>query len=99
MTAACADAKSWMIGKYDTDNVAALRRLVANGAELRPFSREILDACYKAAQEYYAELSQKNPKWKAIYDPWKQFLDDEIQWFRLNELSFDSYMATSLKKS
>ena len=54
---------------------------------------------YKATQEYYAELSQKNPKWKAIYEPWKQFLDDEIQWFRLNELSFDAYMATSLKKS
>lgn len=88
-----------MIGKYDTDNVAALRKLVANGAELRPFSREILDAAYKAAQEYYAELSQKNSKWKTVYDPWRKFLDDEIQWFRLDELSFDAYMATTLKKT
>ncbi len=99
VTAACADAKSWMIGKYDADNVTALRKLVANGAELRPFSREILDASYKAAQEYYAELSQKNPKWKAVYDPWRKFLDDEIQWFRLNEFSFDAFMATTLNKS
>jgi TRAP-type mannitol/chloroaromatic compound transport system substrate-binding protein len=99
LAAACAEAESWMIGKYDTDNVGALRKLVASGAELRPFSREIHDACYKATQEYYAELSQKNPQWKSVYDPWRKFLDDEIQWFRLDEFSFDAYMATTLKKT
>ena len=87
-----------MLSKYDTDNVAALRRLVANGAQLRPFSKEILDACYKAAQEFYDETSAKNPKWKAIYEPWKKFLDDEHQWFRVNEQRFDNYML-SVKKS
>src|SRR3954447_22337102 len=99
VTGAAADTYQWMLGKYDTDNVAALRRLVANGTELRAFPRDTLDAAYKATLDYYAELSQKNPKWKTIYEPWKQFLDNEIQWFRLNELSFDAYMATSLKKS
>src|SRR6267378_6210614 len=34
--------------RYDARNPAALKRLVANGAQLRPFSKEILDACYKA---------------------------------------------------
>jgi TRAP-type mannitol/chloroaromatic compound transport system substrate-binding protein len=94
VTAACAEADTWTLAKYDTDNVAALRRLVANGAELRPFSREILDACYKAAQELYAENAAKNPKWKTIYDPWKKFLDDEHLWFRVNEQQFDNYMLS-----
>src|SRR5438874_1519190 len=40
LTAACADAEGWMIGKYDTDNVAAMRRLIAGGAQLRSFSKE-----------------------------------------------------------
>ena len=53
-----------MVGKYDTDNVAALRRLVAAGTELRPFSREILEAAYKASQEVYADFTAKNPKCK-----------------------------------
>jgi len=97
LTAACAEAESWMLGKYDTDNVAALRRLVANGTQLRAFSKEILDACYSATQEVYADLSAKNPKWKAIYEPWKKFLDDETQWFRVVEQSFDNYMMS--KKS
>ena len=88
LTAACAEAESWMLGKYDTDNVAAMRRLIANGTQLRPFSREILDACYKATQEFYAENSANNPKWKAIYEPWKKFLDDEHQWFRVAEQQF-----------
>jgi TRAP-type mannitol/chloroaromatic compound transport system substrate-binding protein len=92
LAAACADAESWMIGKYDTDNVAAMRRLIANGTQLRSFSKEILDACYKATQEVYADLSAKNPKWKAIYEPWKKFLDDEHQWFRVAEQTFDNFM-------
>jgi TRAP-type mannitol/chloroaromatic compound transport system substrate-binding protein len=94
LTAACAEANGWMQGKYDADNVAAMRRLIANGAQLRPFSKEILDACYKATQEVYAELSAKNPKWKAIYEPWKKFLDDEHQWFRVAEQPFDNYMMS-----
>ncbi|MGD9617062.1 MAG: TRAP transporter substrate-binding protein [Alphaproteobacteria bacterium] len=97
VTGAAADTYLWMLGKYDTDNVAALRRLVANGTELRAFPREILEAAYKASQDYYAELSQQNPKWKAIYEPWKQFLDNEVQWFRLNEFAYDAFMATARK--
>src|SRR5829696_8191055 len=98
VTSAAADTYQWMLGKYDTENVAALRRLVAAGSELRPFSREILDAAYKASQEVYNEFSAKNPKWKAVYEPWKKFMDDQHQWFRINELQFDTYMMT-VKKS
>lgn len=94
LTAACAEAQSWMIGKYDADNVAAMRRLIANGTQLRPYSKQILDACYKAAQELYAEYSAKNPKWKAVYEPWKKFLEDEHQWFRVAEQNFDNYMLS-----
>ncbi|MGH1573535.1 TRAP transporter substrate-binding protein [Methylobacterium sp. P31] len=94
LTSACAEASAWMLGKYDTDNVAALRRLVAKGTQLRPFSKEILDAAYKAAQEFYAETSVKNPKWKTIYDPWRKFLEDEHQWFQVAEHQFDTYMLS-----
>jgi TRAP-type mannitol/chloroaromatic compound transport system substrate-binding protein len=94
LTAACAEAEGWMIGKYDAENVAAMRRLIAAGTQLRPFSKEILDACYKATQELYAEYSAKNPKWKAVYDPWKKFIEDQHQWFRVTEQQFDNYMLS-----
>ena len=38
-----------MLAKYDIQNPAALRRLVANGTQLRPYTREIMEAAYKAA--------------------------------------------------
>ena len=94
LTATCAEADLWTVSKYDTDNVAALKRLVGAGTQLRPFSREILDACYKAAQEFYAETSAKNEKFKKVYEPWKKFLEEEHQWFRVQEQNFDNYMLS-----
>ncbi len=92
LQAASAEARNWMLGKYDTDNVAALRRLVAGGTQLRAFPKPVLEACFKAANELYDETSAKNPKFKKIYEPWKKFRADELQWFQVAEQSFDSFM-------
>src|SRR5581483_4690474 len=61
LTAACAEANSWTIGKYD------------------------------------AEIAAKNAAFKKIYEPWKKFLDDEHQWFRVEEQQFDNYMLSPKK--
>ncbi|MBX6369042.1 MAG: TRAP transporter substrate-binding protein [Rhodospirillales bacterium] len=99
LEAACAEANLWMTAKYDVENPAALRRLVANGTQLRPYSREIMQAAYKAAFEIYDELSAKNPKWKKVYEPWKKFRDEEYLWFRVAENPFDNFVyAQSAQK-
>jgi len=41
-----------------------MRRMMAAGMELKPFSREILEASFKASQQVYAELSEKSPHFK-----------------------------------
>jgi TRAP-type mannitol/chloroaromatic compound transport system substrate-binding protein len=43
----------------------------------------------------YAEESEKNPKFKKVYDSWKKFRDDQILWFRVAEQNFDNFMATA----
>ncbi len=48
-------ANTWMQSKYDAVNPAALKRLVAGGAKLTPFSPAVMDACLKAALELYHE--------------------------------------------
>lgn len=93
LEAACAEANVWMVSKYDAVNPAALRRLVANGAVLRPFSREVMEACLKAANELYAETSAKNPKFKKVYDSWIKFRDEQLLWFRVAETTFDNFMG------
>ncbi|WP_168192850.1 hypothetical protein [Undibacter mobilis] len=52
--------------RYDGRNSQALRRLVANGVQLRPFSTEIMDACLKASNEVNAEESAKNVNYKKV---------------------------------
>ncbi len=94
LESACAEANVDMLAKYDAVNPAALRRLVGQGVQLRPFSREILNACYAAANAVYAEEAEKNAKFKKIYEPWKKFRDEQILWFRVAEQNFDSFMAT-----
>jgi TRAP-type mannitol/chloroaromatic compound transport system substrate-binding protein len=93
--AACAEANVWMVAKYDAQNPGALRRLVGGGAVLRPFSREVMSACLKSANELYDETSAKNPKFKKVYDSWKQFRDEEVLWFRVAENTFDNFMAAA----
>ena len=38
-------ANNWMMAKYDQANPPALRRLLAAGAKLHPFSPPVMEAC------------------------------------------------------
>jgi TRAP-type mannitol/chloroaromatic compound transport system substrate-binding protein len=81
-----------MTAKYDARNPAALRRLVASGAQLRPFSQEILEAAYKASNEIYDEISAKNPDFKKMYEHMRAFRNEEYLWWQIAEYSFDTFM-------
>jgi TRAP-type mannitol/chloroaromatic compound transport system substrate-binding protein len=82
---------SWMVPKYDGSNPVALRRLVAGGAELRPFPRPVLEACFGECYKYYDEVAAADPKFKKIYDSLKAFRVDQNLWFRVAENSFDNF--------
>jgi TRAP-type mannitol/chloroaromatic compound transport system substrate-binding protein len=77
LTAACTYANNWMAAKYDVVNPPALKRLVGAGTQLRPFSQEILEACLKASNELYAEISAKNPDFKKAIDSMAAFRGDQ----------------------
>ncbi|WP_237153059.1 TRAP transporter substrate-binding protein [Oryzibacter oryziterrae] len=92
LNAAAALANAVMQAKYDVKNNTAIRSLVAKGVQLRPFSREILDAAYDASFKIYDDLSSTNANFKKIYEPWKQFRTETYQWFRVAEYNYDSYV-------
>ncbi|MFC3163357.1 TRAP transporter substrate-binding protein [Ciceribacter thiooxidans] len=89
---ACATANANMLARYDASNAAALRKLVAEGAQLRAFSSDILDVCHKAARETYAELSAKNENFKTLYESQQAFKQDAYLWAQIAEYGFDTYM-------
>ena len=100
LEAAAAEANVTMVAKYDAQNMPALRRLVAGGTILRPFTKEVMEASYTAAFQLYDETAASNAKFKKIYEAWKQFRDDQYLWFRVAENSFDNFVyAKSAKKS
>lgn len=92
---ACAEANMWMIAKYDAANPDALKRLLASGVKLQPFSNEIMAACYKAATEVYDDFAEKNPKFRKVYGSWKKFRNDQNQWFAVAENRFDNFMIAA----
>ena len=91
--AAAGDTNVHSVAKYDVQNPKALRELVASGTKFLPFPQSVMEACFNAANELYAETVAKNPKFKKVYDSWKPFRNEEVLWFRVVENTFDNFMA------
>jgi TRAP-type mannitol/chloroaromatic compound transport system substrate-binding protein len=98
LLSACAEANVLTMAKYDAQNPPALRRLVADGAILKAYPRDVLEACYKAAFEVYDETAAKNPNFKKVYEAWKPFREMEYQWFSVAEHTFDRFALAQAAK-
>jgi TRAP-type mannitol/chloroaromatic compound transport system substrate-binding protein len=81
-----------MSAKYDAQNPAALKRLVANGAMLKAFRADVMDGCWKAANEVFAEMSEKNAWFKRVYEHFAAFRGDQYLWNQVADYTMDSYM-------
>ena len=71
--AACQAANCDMQANYDSQNPTALKQLVANGAQLRPFPQDVLEACFNAAKETYAEIvgTERRPSRRSTTARWR----------------------------
>jgi TRAP-type mannitol/chloroaromatic compound transport system substrate-binding protein len=90
--AATYEAHVVMQAEYDSRNPAALARLLKNGVKLRSFSKEIMEACWKATNTVMEEEAAKNAKFKKVYEPWKRFRQDQNQWFSVAEAPLQNFM-------
>ena len=81
-----------MLQKYDFKNPTAIKSLVANGAQLRPFSQEILAACFDKSNEVYAEMEASNEDFKKIWGSIKAFRGDYYLNAQIAEYNYDTFM-------
>jgi TRAP-type mannitol/chloroaromatic compound transport system substrate-binding protein len=95
---AAADTNIYILGRYDALNPQALKRLVAGGTQLRPFSEAILDVCFKAANDVYAEIGGKNEDFKKLWESIKAFRADQYLWLQLADNTYDTYMMIQQRK-
>jgi TRAP-type mannitol/chloroaromatic compound transport system substrate-binding protein len=92
---ACAYTNQDMLAEYDMKNPLALRKLVAGGAQLRAFPRDVMQACYNTAFDIYDDLNQKNPKWRKVFESWNKYREEQLLWFRVAERNFDEFVMTA----
>ena len=92
VTAAAGLSNIEQTARYDARNPAALKRLVAAGTQLRPFSQAIMEACLKASHEVNAETSAASPDYKKVWDSIQAFRNDEYQWWQVAEFGYDNFM-------
>ncbi len=95
---ACQAANVDMQAKYDARNPGALKKLAAAGAKLSPFPQDVLEACFKAANETYAEINASNPAFKKVYNAMVAFRADAYLWAQFSEFQFDSFMMNQQRK-
>jgi TRAP-type mannitol/chloroaromatic compound transport system substrate-binding protein len=92
--AAASMAHVSMQAKYDARNPEALKQLVGAGTKLRPFPKDVMNEAFKQAMALYAELSEKNPRWKKVYTDYARFRKEQNVWFQFTEAGFDRFMQS-----
>jgi TRAP-type mannitol/chloroaromatic compound transport system substrate-binding protein len=95
---ACQAANVDMQAKYDARNPGALKKLAASGAKLAPFPQDVLEACFNAAKETYAEMNASNAPFKKIHDAMMAFRADAYLWAQFSEFQFDQFMMGQQRK-
>jgi TRAP-type mannitol/chloroaromatic compound transport system substrate-binding protein len=98
LTVAAGYANMDVQAKYDSRNPQALKRLLAAGAILRPFSTPIMEACLKASTEVNSETSAVNPAYKKIWESQQAFRNDENLWWQVAEYTYENFMIRTRPK-
>ena len=81
--AACTDAGQDVAARYGAQTPRALRQLLANGVQLRPFPPEVARAGYAAAEEALAAAGGGNDEFRQVHTAWRAFRDDQLRAFGL----------------
>lgn len=89
---ASALANSILTARYDMLNPPALKSLVEKGTILRPYSHDILLACFNAAEETYAEIAAENADFKTLLDSYMGYRRDAYLWFQIAEYAQDTFL-------
>ena len=75
-----------------------MKRLVSQGAQLRPFPPAVMEASLNAALELYREISAENPLFKKVWDSTLAFRNDQYLWWQIAEYGYDTYLIRTRAK-
>ena len=90
---ASAEASGAMLANYDAKNPPALKRLLAQGVQMRPFANDIMKQAQKVSFDLMEELSAADATYAEIHKAWKTFREDSYQWFATAEASYAAFAS------
>ncbi|MBK1660007.1 TRAP transporter substrate-binding protein [Paracraurococcus ruber] len=85
--------------RYDALNPPALRRLIAGGAQLRSWPREVMQTAWREAHGLYEDLSGRSPAFRKVWDNYRTFRNEQYQWFRVVDNAFDNFAFAEAARS
>ncbi|MEO0651931.1 MAG: TRAP transporter substrate-binding protein DctP, partial [Planctomycetota bacterium] len=85
---ACNEAAVKMQVRYDSQNPAALKRLLEQGVQVRPFSDALLARAKEAAEDLLSTSAASDGAYAGLLDNWRAFRDQIFPWFGTAELSY-----------
>ncbi len=93
---AAVEANMGMLARYDAKNSEALIQIQEEAdIEMRPFSKEVLDAARDASFSLYDDLIQKDGDFAAIFKEWDSFRKKIQTWHGFNEAAYLNYLGES----
>ncbi len=92
LTSACQAINCSMLASYDYRNPDALKTLIEKGTQLRPFSTEIMDACFEGWKKLSAEIAGQNEDFKTLLDSQNEFKKKAYLWQQVAEYTYDTFM-------
>lgn len=98
LTQAGAAAGAWMVEKYDSVNPAALKRLVANGTQLRAFPQPVMEACYTTTQAFLTEIAGKNDLFKRTKESHDAYMKEVLSYTQIAENYYDNYLLAMMRR-
>ncbi|MDT8367621.1 MAG: TRAP transporter substrate-binding protein DctP [Longimicrobiales bacterium] len=97
LTTVSAEAATFMLGRYDTENPPALRRLVEeHGVTVRSFSDEILRAAWRESNAFLEELAGGDASFRRVHDSWSAFRAQIFPFFAANEEAYARFAFTQI---
>jgi TRAP-type mannitol/chloroaromatic compound transport system substrate-binding protein len=81
-----------IMARYDVLNPPALAALENAGTIVRPYSNDIMDACFSAAEQAYRTFSRENEAFAELWESYSAYRRTAYSWMRRSDYAFDTYM-------
>ena len=91
-------ANARMLSTYDSMNPPAVRRLVENGARLKSFPADVMEALWRAADDVYAETARDNANFLRVHSAYMAARNEQYLWWQVAEYPYDNFVIRQRAK-